>query len=293
VLRGGILTPIGGHHETANDLGSVGKHGILWPLERRREPGMRASRETLLLILCAGLGLLAACSRKDETASTSPAPASAPSSAAVVPEAPAVNEPPAESGLAIKRGIAMIAQDRMTFRPCEDKSEWWLVDQTDGVLTGAFKDEGQSTPLMLYIEAYGERSTELADDPAASAYAGTFLLEELLYAGIQGSVRGCEAPPQNAIVTARGSEPFWAVEVEDTRMVWRQADEPKEIVLGEPQTQDAEGAVRYQAAGQNHQVELMIDAQSCRDPMSGEFFAFAAKATLDGKPFSGCARVGK
>jgi uncharacterized membrane protein len=256
---------------------------------------MRAHRESLLLLLCAGLGLVA-CSRKEPPPSDSPAPSAAPTSLpSAAPSEPSAqpSEPPAESGLAIKRGIAMVAQDRMTFRPCADKTEWWIVDQTDGQLQRTFKDDTQASPLMLYIEAYGERSTGLPENPAASGYAGTFVLEEVLYAGMQGTVKGCDQPPQTATVIARGSEPSWSVEVEETRMVWRQAEEPKEIVLGEPQMQDAEGAVRYQATTSDHSVELMVDAQECRDPMSGEFFGFAAKATLDGKPFTGCARVGK
>jgi uncharacterized membrane protein len=256
---------------------------------------MHAVREPLLLLLCGlGLSLVTACSRKEPPADAPTPSVTASSPAPAVPSAaPTASERPAESGLAIKRGVAMLAQDRMTFRPCNDQTEWWLLDQTDGVLQRTFKDDGQASPLMLYIEAYGERSTELPDNPAASAYAGTFVMEEVLYAGVQGTVKGCDQPAQTATVIARGAEPFWAVEVEDTRMVWRQPEDPKEIVLGEPQMQDAEGAVRYQAASNDHRVELMIDAQECRDPMSGEFFGFAAKATLDGKPFSGCARVGK
>jgi uncharacterized membrane protein len=255
---------------------------------------MRAHREPLLLLLC-GLGLIAACSRNepapaDESTSSTAAPSTAPSEPSASPTA---SEPPAESGLAIKRGVAVLAKDRVTFRPCNDKTEWWVVDQTDGLLQRAFKGESEASPLMLYIEAYGERSTELPDDPVASAYSGTFLLEEVLYAAVAGSVKGCDQPAQTATVIARGQEPFWAVEVEETRMVWRQPEDPKEIVLGEPQMQDAEGAVRYQAESNEHRVELMVDTQDCRDPMSGEFFGFAAKATLDGKSFSGCARVGK
>jgi len=34
-------------------------------------------------------------------------------------------------------------------------------------------------------------------------------------------------------------------------------------------------------------------AQVCRDAMSGEFFAYSARAVLDGKEFNGCARVGR
>jgi uncharacterized membrane protein len=51
--------------------------------------------------------------------------------------------------------------------------------------------------------------------------------------------------------------------------------------------------VRYHAAGNGHELELLVDAQTCRDPMSGELFAYSARAVLDGKEFSGCARVGK
>jgi uncharacterized membrane protein len=76
-------------------------------------------------------------------------------------------------------------------------------------------------------------------------------------------------------------------------MLWKQPEEPKEIALGAPQMQDSEGAVRYAGDSNGHKVELMIDTQACRDPTSGEYFAYAARATLDGKPFNGCARVGK
>jgi uncharacterized membrane protein len=76
-------------------------------------------------------------------------------------------------------------------------------------------------------------------------------------------------------------------------MVWRQADEPKEIALEGQQEHDEEGAVRYFASGAGHQLELSIDAQPCRESMSGDFFAYSARATLDGKSFTGCARVGR
>jgi uncharacterized membrane protein len=256
---------------------------------------MCASRG-MTLILCASLTVLVACSK-------SPPPAAAPS-AASAPEsvsadtadtaaAPHASEPPAESGLAIKRGIAMLAQDRATFRPCDEKAELWVVDQTDGVLRQTFAPEGQTSPVMLYVEAYGERAPIADEDPAeARAYGGTFVLEEVLYAGVQGEGRGCEVPVKDYVVAARGNEPSWSAEVGEQRVTWRQPGSPQEIDLGAPQTQDAEGAAHYRAAANGHQLELLIDSQACRDSMSGEYFAYAAKATLDGKDFSGCARVG-
>lgn len=238
---------------------------------------------------------LAGCSRPAEQAPSPAADSSTPAApaTAAAPAQPPPADIPTDSSLSLKRGIVMLAQDRMTFLPCGETGELWLVDQTDGVLEQAFASDAPRSPTKLYIEAYGERAAVADDIPAARAYAGTFLLEEVLYAGLQADVKGCDAPAPKYIVAARGNEPFWAVEVGETQIVWRQPDDPKEISLGPPQMQDAEGAVHYHASANGHQVELLIDAQQCRDSMSGEFFAYAAKALLDGKEFTGCARVGE
>jgi uncharacterized membrane protein len=256
---------------------------------------MRGLRQFSLL-MCSML-LAAACSRQPEQPAasadaTAPSPATAPATASPQP-APAQAEAAADSSLSIKRGIIMLAQDRITFRPCNEKAELWLLDQSDGTLQETFADEMAKGPAMLYVEAYGERAPVSEDIEEARAYAGTFVLEEVLYAGVQGEVKGCDEPAANYIVTARGTEPFWAVEVNDAGIVWRQPSEPKEIPLGAPQTQDAEGTVRYHASSNGHTLELLVDAQACRDAMSGEFLAYSARAVLDGKEFTGCARVGR
>lgn len=256
--------------------------------------GLRA----ISTLVCSTMLVLAACSRQSEQPAATTPDTSAPVSAAATPQselppAPAQSEPPADSSLSIKRGIVMLAQDRMTFRPCNEKAELWLLDQSDGVLRQAFESEMQKGPAMLYVEAYGERAPVAQDIAEARAYAGTFVLEEVTYAGVQGQVRGCDEAAPGYVVAARGNEPSWAVEVGDDSIVWRQPAEPKEVALGAPQTQDAEGAVRYHATGNGHALELLVDAQTCRDSMSGELFAYSARAVLDGKEFSGCARVGK
>jgi uncharacterized membrane protein len=241
----------------------------------------------------AGLVTLAGCSRSPEPA---PLPSASTPALPSAEESTTDTEPPAESGLAIKRGIAVLAADHSTFRPCDEKAELWMIDQTDGVLARTFAGENAEAgnePLKLYVEAYGERAPVSDDIPAARAYAGMFLLEEALYAAPEGQGRGCELPMQDYIVAARGSEPFWSIEVTETTLIWRQPEEPKEITLAASQTQDAEGAVSYTAAGDGHQMDLLIEAQACRDAMSGEYFAYAARASLDGKKFTGCARVGK
>jgi uncharacterized membrane protein len=189
--------------------------------------------------------------------------------------------------------MVTLSPDRASFRPCGEQSDLLLVDQTDGVLKREFAGEkdadGADQVLKLYIEAYGERAI---DQPAPAGFAGSFTLEEALYAAPDGQTRGCDAPAQDYIVAARGNEPFWSAEVTEAALVWRQTDEPKEISIAAPQTQDAEGAVSYAASNNDHKIELLIEAQACRDDMSGEYFAYAAKALLDGKQYIGCARIG-
>jgi uncharacterized membrane protein len=254
---------------------------------------MRVSRAPN--ILCAVLLTLAGCSKAPEPTRELP-PTTLPTAPAPTDETAADTEPPAESGLAIKRGIVTLAADHSAFRPCGQQADLWVIDQTEGLLARTFASEkpADGAPLKLYIEAYGERATTAEDLPAsATGFAGVFVLEEALYAAPDGQTHGCDTPAQHYIVAARGSEPFWSAEVSDASLIWRQPDEPKEISLPAPQTQDSEGAVGYTAADKNHHVELMIEAQACRDAMSGEYFAYAARAKLDGKQFAGCARIGR
>jgi uncharacterized membrane protein len=254
---------------------------------------MRVSRAPNFV--CAVLLTLAGCSKAPEPARELP-PTTLPTAPAPADDAAADTEPPSESGLAIKRGIVTLAADHAAFRPCGEQADLWMVDQTEGLLARTFAGEkpADGAPLKLYIEAYGERATTAENLPAnAGNYSGVFVLEEALYAAPAEQIHGCDTPAQDYIVAARGSEPFWSVEVTDAALTWRQPEEPKEISLPAPQTQDSEGAVSYTAASQDHQIEVLIEAQDCRDAMSGEYFAYAARAKLDGKQFTGCARVGK
>ena len=240
------------------------------------------------LVLWAAL-LISGCERKPvENAaapSSAPPPVAAPATPAAAPPTPAE---PADSSLAIKRGV-ITGGEHPIFQACDDPAELWLVDESEGALAPLFTEGVKS----LYTEAYGERGPVPAGVPAAQAYKGAFVLEQVLYAGSAAEIKGCTVAAPDYVAAARGNEPFWAVQVTDTRMVWKQPGTPPEITLGGLQSQDAEGTVSYHATGNDHELELLIDAQPCRDSMSGEFFGFAARARFDGKEFKGCARVGK
>lgn len=239
-------------------------------------------RQSLTGFLLASAILTTACSRQPE-----PLP---PPTAAAPEDAPAsmpASEPPAESGLAIKRGVVTADGDHALFRACDDPVDLWVIDAGEGALTQLLTEDTTS----VYIEAYGERGPVPDDLAAAKGQAGAFTLEQLLYAA-EGEGRNCSVPPPAYKLAARGNEPSWAAEVSDTGMIWKQPGEPREIVLNGVQSEDAEGAVGYRSSDAGHTFEVQIEAQPCRDSMSGEYFAFSSRAVFDGKEFTGCAHVG-
>lgn len=242
----------------------------------------------MCVLACATL-VLQGCSRKTDEAAPAAADANPPSSIPAEPApAPlaAAAPTPAESGLAIKRGIANSSGPNAVFRACDETKEYRVVDEGDGALAQLFS-EGMAT---AYVEVYGERAPD--DAPGAGNQAEVFVLEQLLYAGAPAADGKCATPPADAVVTARGNEPGWTVEITETKASWKQAD-ADQIVLETVQSEDTEGTVSYRAKAEGHELELLIDAQTCRDLVTDEFFAFAARAVLDGREFRGCARVGK
>lgn len=202
---------------------------------------------------------------------------------------PEDEEAPAESGLAIKRGIASAAGDHGLFRSCDDQAELWLVDEADGALTQLLTESGSAE---FYVEAYGERGPVPEALKAAKGSAGIFTLEQLLYAAPATEARGCAEASDDFAVAARGNEPFWSVTVSGITMLWKEPETPGGITFNELSAEGAEGTVIYQAALGDRKLQLVIEQRPCRDSMSGDFFAFTAKADLDGKEFKGCARVG-
>lgn len=234
--------------------------------------------------------LLSACS-KEEAPPPQPAGEPAP---IPIPSAPvsgaATSEAPAESSLALKRGMLSLSQDHTTFQPCGETTPLWVIDQTDAMLREIFTNEPK--PLDLYIEAHGERTQMPNDDAAARAYRGAFILEEVLYATPPSEANGCKEPAPTYVAAARGNEPFWSVEVADDKLTWRQPEAPQQLVFDAVQAQDAEGTVGYSGAVEGHTIEVFFAMEPCRDSMSGAYFAYSARATFDGKQLKGCARIG-
>lgn len=209
---------------------------------------------------------------------------------ATAPAAARGSDQPAESSLAIKRGLVSLAAGRTTYRPCDEPADLWLLDQTDGALRQIFPAATDQT--VIYVEAYGERTQAPKDVAIARGYPGALILEEVLYAREAKADEGCSPQAAPYVVAARGVDPFWSADIGEKEITWRQKEPPGEVLMQIPAAADAEGTVSYRGVAEGYELEMEIEGQPCRDATSGEYFAYSALATMNGKEFNGCARVG-
>jgi uncharacterized membrane protein len=86
---------------------------------------------------------------------------------------------------------------------------------------------------------------------------------------------------------ARGTEPFWAIEVDGNRLVWKTPDRPEGVVVLTERRVESNG-VRYVAADADA-FELAIAAGRCSDGMSDLEYPFTATWTHGDRTWRGCA----
>lgn len=131
----------------------------------------------------------------------------------------------------------------------------------------------------VYVEALGRRS-------------GPVTLLSLRRVVPLGEGGGCRAPPADALVVARGNEPFWSVRVLGDRLVFSEPDAPDGIEVPAAPPVGLEERLVYRSADDRPgapNIELVLEDRGCTDSMSGEYMHLTARVRVDGRTMSGCA----
>lgn len=107
------------------------------------------------------------------------------------------------------------------------------------------------------------------------------------------SLRGQEVPECVTAGTvmepfmARGSEPFWAITLDNGQFTLERPDVP--VNLSAPYRQTADGAdTLIEVQAQEHPLALRISQTLCHDRMSGMSYPYKAEFTLEGEELRGC-----
>ena len=89
-------------------------------------------------------------------------------------------------------------------------------------------------------------------------------------------------------VVAHGNEPFWAIEVDGDRLLWKTPELPEGRVLVAERRVHATGA-GYAGNDGGKPFSLVILAEPCSDGMSDRTYDYTATWTYAGQAMHGCA----
>lgn len=119
---------------------------------------------------------------------------------------------------------------------------------------------------------------------------GVSPLEQPIETGAEAKpVSTAEAATYNtAAFSARGNEPFWAVDVAGSTAIYKTPDNQKGRAIRVNRLVFAQG-VEYVGVHAGRPFVLNVRATECQDSMSGQDFPFTARLTVSGSTEAGCA----
>lgn len=88
------------------------------------------------------------------------------------------------------------------------------------------------------------------------------------------------------VFTARGNEPFWAVEITETGIAFRTME--GETITLSPRPEPSDGTVTYLGEADGQSFSLSIADELCIDSMSGMNFPKTVTVSYGQRTFSGC-----
>jgi uncharacterized membrane protein len=184
------------------------------------------------------------------------------------------------------RGVVATLGAVTTFRECgaPGGAAMSLADD-GGALAKAFASLEAKPADGIYVELDG---TPAIDGKAIA-------LTRLLRARALGNTAACDTPVFEGEFVASGNEPFWAIEIREGGIVYRDPAIPKGRIYPYAFTRTETGTVVYATKLEKPKVstlEVALEPAACLDSMSGELHSFRAHVVLDGRKLEGCALAG-
>jgi len=202
--------------------------------------------------------------------------------------------PKPTEALRVVRGYLLEASGGFSFRPCDDRSEVWLVDHTGGDLAAAYRALGSGPGSRVFIEVTAG-VVVAPDSGAGSRYPEALSVTQLLRAGPAGEGAGCDEPPATYVYRAAGNEPFWSATITADSILFVEPGSQARLAFPATAPRRRGTSVSYQVSTEGpsrHVLTLTLARGRCVDSMSGAFYSFSARASLDARVFVGCAREG-
>jgi len=189
------------------------------------------------------------------------------------------------------RGLLTADSAATRFRACGETDERWVVDETSGDVAAVVKEMGPEPGHAIFVEVVAADVAKPAD-PKASRFAKALAIREVRRASLVDESRACDEPWGAYEFRAHGNEPFWAVTISTTEIVFQQPDEPTRIRFPYAPSSLREGKRIFSSATPEHRLEVALEERRCRDGMATALFPLTARVQLDGRTFEGCGQEG-
>jgi uncharacterized membrane protein/heat shock protein HslJ len=189
------------------------------------------------------------------------------------------------------RGHLVLGHEVRSFTPCENKAEYWVLDQTGGNLWKVYKELTHQPYQPIYVEVRGRLGPPPSDGFGAD-YDRQVTVRELRHAGIE--TRGCAEDLKDILFRASGNEPFWNLQISENDIVFSEMEKPHlTFPHAHPEVSDGRWVfVSTIKEPARHDIRISITEKKCTDTMSGELFSFSSQVSLDGNKYVGCAVEG-
>ena len=169
---------------------------------------------------------------------------------------------------------------------CGDRIATFGVGKRDGRDVPQLVVGDRRYDLREVVAASGARY-EAIDDPRTTVWskANRFTLVVSGEAWPACDAQRAGGTPAAPSVRARGNEPFWAVEIDQT-LRFRTVDRTVEGPAPEARLQD--GVRRYDGTLDGRPISVALREQRCTDTMSGMPHPLSAEVQFDGRTYRGC-----
>ena len=195
------------------------------------------------------------------------------------------SDEPAPAPVVRLQGELHVINNRLQFRPCQEKRQFILEDSGN---TGLLQEA-----VSLLNGGKGVLFVDLAGRMVASQVAGTDGQIDLtkLYR-IQREGHGCDDLNfKRQTLRASGHEPDWSIDANSQGLILQRPDQ-SDLVVPYLEEQLPEGRFSLSSAANGQQLELWVTPQRCVDNMSGSVQHLRAELRINGQTLKGCGAYG-
>jgi uncharacterized membrane protein len=191
----------------------------------------------------------------------------------------------------VYRGYAVYGHEVRSFRPCGRDEPLWVIEPSGLLWTLHKQLASHQTPYPEVFSVVKAQKVPAPIDGFGADYSATLRIESMLYVGLERP--GCDEDWSTFEYRVYGNEPFWLVEVSNSRLRLSRLGSEDQFWHEVAVEKGADG-VRYTSfKPSTTPIELTVSRKPCRDSMSGAFYAFTAILRIGNEELEGCALQGQ